>query len=1165
MEKKVRKNPCRKDREGVNLLHKLRAVLLLTSFILVGTISFAQKSGYTLTLKNASLTQVMDFVKQKSNYYFLYKDNDIKNTKGINVNVKNGTIKQLLDQALAGKNISYSIENKTITLRKKNIVTQKTEQKVEAVVMFGKVIDKQGNPIPGASVFVKDTQNGMSTDIDGKFEITSLPTNKPIIVSFIGMETREIPLKKGEFNVVLQEDKQVLDEVVVTGYQTISKERATGSFAVVNSNKLKDNLETNILSRLQGKVAGLVSYRGKTSIRGVSTLRGISDPLYVVDGLPLDAKNLESINPAIIKNITVLKDAAAASIYGARAANGVIVISTKQGSSDGKLHINYDGGIRFTPIADIGSLNLINTRELIDFMKYQMKFSQDDYNGRDIRQPLDPVEELLLKKKAGLITETQLEEGLDVYRKLDNRKQIEDFYLRTGILHHHNLSLSGGTAKNRYFASVNYKDNAPNSKFSNNQDFGFTLRDNIKFLDWLSGDFIVAANFSKSYADRGVGSAGRFYKKSYIMLRDTKGNPIPIEQGKSPEEIERLKKLGLKDETYSPIWNQGKETQNSRSDYRRINLNLNAKIIEGLDLSVMYQAEKTNSKSKILFDKNSFRVHNMINNAAQIKNGELVLNVPEGAQLRETRSDDFSHTFRTQLNFLKQFDKHYITAIAGAERRQEKNTYTSIELLGYDDSSLSYTPVNPLLLAQIEGTQSIEGYFAKHIGNTVYEKEDRFVSFYGNASYIYDEKYGLTGSIRVDESNLFGTDPKYRYRPLWSVGASWAIHKEDFMKDTEWVNMLKLRTTYGIGGNIPRGASPYLILKAPFYDYWTHDLASSIKNPPNDGLRWEKTATTNLGVDFSLFDYKLNGTIEVYKKHTTDLLAYRRADPTLGNSDLLLNYGAMENKGIEVSLNSQLKFGELYWSPALNFSYNKNKVLEVDQKPVTVFDYIRGDITTAGYPMGTIFSVRYAGLSEKDGTPLFYTAKGEKVSEITSTDDVVHSGTRVPKYVASLNNSLSYKNFDLSFLFTYYGGHVMRGEKAPYLSYGIYSNANREVLNIWKKPGDEKDPNTAPAIAGKPVYFNKSTIQYYQTADNVFKADYVKLQNLAVGYTLTKDLLPKLPIESLRLSLQVQNVFTWAANDRGFNPEAMGTKGYGYGARKMEIPTIYTVGLSVKF
>ncbi len=178
---------------------------------------------------------------------------------------------------------------------------------------------------------------------------------------------------------------------------------------------------------------------------------------------------------------------------------------------------------------------------------------------------------------------------------------------------------------------------------------------------------------------------------------------------------------------------------------------------------------------------------------------------------------------------------------------------------------------------------------------------------------------------------------------------------------------------------------------------------------------------------------------------------------------------------------------------------------------------------------------------------------------------MVYSGTRVPKYVASLNNSLSYKNFDLSFLFTYYGGHVMRGEKAPYLSFGISSNTNREVLNIWKKPGDEKDPNTAPAIAGKPVYFKKSTIQYYQTADNVFKADYVKLQNLAVGYTLTKDLLPKLPIESLRLSLQVQNVFTWAANDRGFNPEAMGTKGYGYGARKMEIPTIYTVGLSVKF
>ncbi len=1164
MKNSFRKNPFTKDREGGYLLHRLKAVMLLSCFLLIGTVNFAQKGNYTLVLKNASLSEVMDFVKQKSDYYFLYNDNDIKDVKGINVEVKNGTIEQLLDQALSGTNISYSIENKTITLQKKKKEIKHTQE--EKISMFGKIIDKSGLPIPGASVFVKGTQNGMSTDIDGKFEITSLSTNRPLVVSFIGMQTREIPFKQGEFNIVLQEDKQVLDEVVVTGYQTISKERATGSFTVVTPNKLKDNLEPNILSRLEGKVAGLVNYKGNISIRGVSTLRGVRAPLLVVDGLPFEGQ-LENINPAIIKNITVLKDAAAASIYGARAANGVIVISTKKGTTDGKVHIAYDGGIRFTPKYDIGSLNLMNTRELIDFMKYQMKFSQADYNSIDKRYALDPVEELLLKKKAGLLTEQQLETGLDIYRNLDNRKQIEDFYLRTGVLHHHNLSLSGGTAKNRYFASFNYKENTPNSKAYNGQDIGFTLRDNVKFLDWLEGDFIVAGNFSKNDKDNGIGSANRFFigRPSYIMLRDANGNPLAISQQKSALEIERLKNLGLKDETYSPITNKGKETEDFQEDYLRVNLGLNAKIMEGLNLRLMYQAEKASNKTKNLLAKDSYSVHNMINDAAQLKDGELVLNVPEGGQLRESRGDNFSYTLRTQLDFTKEFEKHYITAIAGAERRQTKSSSTSIHLLGYDDSSLAYTPVNPLLLNKILGTQSLKGYFMKSIGNSVYQAEDRFVSFYSNASYSYNDKYGITGSIRIDESNLFGTDPKYRYRPLWSVGGSWTIHKEDFMKDIAWVDMLKLRATYGIGGNIPKGASPFLTLSAPGYSYWAEDMESSIKTPPNKALRWEKTATTNFGVDFSLFNYKLNGSIEVYKKHTTDLLANRKADPTLGWDELLLNYGAMENKGIEIALNSQLKFGDLYWAPALNFSYNKNKVLEVEYKPTTVHDHISHDVTTAGYPMGTIFSVRYAGLSEKDGSPLYYTAKGEKVSVITSIDDIVLSGTRVPKYVASLSNSLSYKNIDLSFLFTYYGGHVMRGEKAPYLSYGISTNTNREILNIWKKPGDEKDPDTAPAIAGKRIDYNPSTIQWYLTDDNVVKADYVKLQNLAVGYTLTKELLPKLPIESLRVSLQIQNVFTWAANDKGFNPEAMKTFGYGYGARTIEAPAIYTVGLSIKF
>ncbi len=1168
MKNSFRKNPYQKDRDEGYFLHKLRAALLLCCFLLMGTVVFAQQIKYTLVLKNASLTQVMNFVKQKSDYYFLYNDNDIKNTNGININIKNGTIKQLLDQALAGRNISYSIENRTITLHKKKAEPQQKQTK--KIVMSGKVIDKTGVPIPGVSVLVKGTQNGVSTDINGTYKISSAIPNQIVVFSFIGMKTQEIPLVNGEKNIVLEEDKKELKEVIVTGYQTISKERATGSFTVVTPNKLKDNLETNILTRLEGRIAGLSSYNGQTSIRGIATLKGNKNPLLIVDGLPFDGK-LEGINPAIIQNVTVLKDAAAASIYGARAANGVIVVSTKKGTKDGKVHISYEGGIRFTPTPDFSYLNLLNSKELVDLQKYGIKFSSADYNTLNKRRAINPVEKLLLKNKAGLLSDADLEKELDVYRNLDNRKQIEKFYLRTGILHHHNLSLAGGNAKNRYFASINYKRNNGNIKDSSTENIGFTLRNNVKFFNWLSGDLAISGNFNKTKGDREMNRYfSRVYKfsPSYQMLKDAEGKPITLPIYKSDWELERLKSLGLMDESYSPISNRGEETFLNKEDYFRVKSGLNIKLLKELNLDVMYQTERTAFKNRDLYSENSYYVRSMINDAAQYnkQTNELTMNVPTGGQLKEQRGDYSSYTFRTQLNFLKEWNKHYITAIAGAERRQVKNSFTQNYYMGYDDTSLAYKIVDPKTLQNIWGTEALSGSFnwSATQNNRLFYKEDRYVSFYSNASYMYDKKYGFTGSIRIDQSNLFGTDPKYQYRPLWSLGGSWSIGEEKFMQNVSWADMLKLRITYGIGGNVPKDAGPFLTTTAPSYTTWVDDFFSDIDTPPNPKLRWEKTATTNFGIDFSLFKNSLNGSIDVYRKYTTDLLAYREADPTLGWSNLLLNYGKMENKGIEVMLNSHLKFGDFHWSPSFTFSYNKNEILDVKNKPTSVFDYTKKAIEMTGYAAKSIFSVRYAGLSEQDGSPLYYNGKGEKAAEVTEISDIVYSGTLLPKYTASLNNSFSYKNFNLSFLLIYNGGHVMRGDKVGYLAAAPNTNINRDVLNVWKKPGDEKKPNATPSFTGGHIPIKKRHL-WAVTDNNVIKADYIKLRSLALSYTLNKSKIGKLPMESARFTFQVQNLFMWTSNDKDLDPEAMTTYGYGWGRRSLPVPATYTIGVSINF
>lgn len=561
----------------------------------------------------------------------------------------------------------------------------------------------------------------------------------------------------------------------------------------------------------------------------------------------------------------------------------------------------------------------------------------------------------------------------------------------------------------------------------------------------------------------------------------------------------------------------------------------------------------------------------MVNNAAQYdaETGELTLNVPQGGQLNQTRGTSHSYTLRAQLNFMKEMGDHYITAIGGAERRQVKTTSTANYYMGYDNNSLGYKPINPLILDPLSGTESLGGSFdwVYTDYNYMYEREDRYVSFYANASYAYDSRYDITGSIRVDQSDLFGTDPKYQYRPLWSLGGSWHAKQENFMKDVTWLNNLTFRLTYGIGGNVPKDAGPYLTLYALEYNSWVSDFGATIKNQANPTLRWEKTKTLNLGIDFALLKNRLSGSIDLYSKNTVDLLANRNADPTLGWNQVMLNYGKMYNRGIELSLNSRnIETRDFRWGTALTFGYNKNKLTDVEDADANVFDYTNGYASVKGYPIGAVFSHRYAGLSAADGTPLYYSNESsEPVSQITSIDDLEYSGTRIPRFTGSLENTFSYKNFDLSFMFVFYGGHVFRDQAAAYLSLPPTTNIYNGVLNAWRQPGDELLLNVTPAITGVSLSTEYDLHPWYTANIHVKKADFLKLRDISLTYNFDKQLVRRIGMSSLALTLQAQNLFAWTANDSGVDPEAMTTTGYGWGARGVKIPTTWTIGVSANF
>lgn len=1042
----------------------------------------------------------------------------------------------------------------------------------------GVIVDENNQPVPGAVLSIKESNRKGRTNIDGSFNLWLNEDEKTLMVSFIGMQTQEInTLNASEVKVTLLPIDNTLNEVVVTGYQTISKSRATGSYGVIKPEDLKGKLQTDIISRLEGQTAGLVQQNGQYFIRGIATLRGGASgykPLIVVDGLPFEGE-LESINPSTIKNVTILKDAAAASIYGARAANGVIVVSTIDGSESEKATVRYDGSVKFTPKPNMESLDRLSSAELVDLQAYGFQFHTGSYSRLNPRVYINPVLEQLYRHRANLISTEELNRSLDYYRSLDNRSQLEDFYARTGVLHQHNVSISGGNSRNRYALTLNYMGNTPTARYQSDRRYGFTLRDNVNFFKWLTADLGVATSFTRSKGDSGMGSYLGFYKSypSYYLLKDENGNTLNIPTRKSLYELERLTTLGLNDETYSPITNRSQEAYSNSENYYRMQFGLNFKLTDYLNLDVKFQSENTASKNENEYNRNSYTVRSMVNNAAQYDSEaeELYFNVPNGGQFSQTRGSLSSYTFRTQLNFAKEFGKHYVTAIAGAERRRVKTTGTSVYYMGYDRNSLGYKPITPSDLSNLSGTEALGGQFNWEFTNYnyLYEREDRYVSFYANASYAFDGKYDFTGSIRIDQSNLFGTDPKYQYRPLWSLGGSWHAHKENFLKDnTPWLNNLTFRLTYGIGGNVPKDAGPYLTLYAQRYNTLINDFGSSIKNPANPTLRWEKTGTVNFGIDFSLFNNRLSGSIDLYNKRTTDLLANRDADPTLGWDKVMLNYGAMYNRGIEVALNGRIiQSPNFRWNSSLTFGYNKNKLTDVEDNNANVFSYTDGYASVKGYPIGAVFSHRFAKLSSENGTPLYYVNGSENdiASEVTDIADLEYSGTRVPRFTGSLSNTFSYKNFDLSFMLVYYGGHVLRDEAAAYLSLPPTTNIYRGILNAWRQPGDEQNPNTTPAITGGALDTNTDLHPWYTANIHVIKGDYMKLRDLSLTYNFDKPLIAPWGLSALSLTLQAQNLLTWTANDKGVDPESMSTTGYGWGERGIKVPATWTIGISATF
>ena len=1023
--------------------------------------------------------------------------------------------------------------------------------------IHGIVVDENNEPLPAAHVKqVNDDAKGsvaaVITDVQGHFTLTFPSDTKEIEASYLGYKTQRVKLNAdNDYFIALQPSSELLDEVVVTGYQTISKERATGAFSKVDSKKLETQRLSNMGAILEGRVAGYSD--GK--IRGVTSMNGLTTPLYVIDGFPVEKttndgygnwiESVPDLNMEDIESITVLKDAAATSIYGARAANGVVVITTKRAKKD-ELNVSFSTTLTVNPYDTYADKYLAGSATMIELEREWAAQNPQLHEG-DVRSYANTVLDNMsystqgirniLNYYAGNITQDQLESNLKGLASQGYRyyKDIEKYGKRNPFSQQYNLNIGKGTEKNTFNASVSYRQNQLEDKFSENNTIGINLQNSTQMTSWLTLDVGTYLNYGKGTTQSfNIFSPGYTYMP-YDGLMNSDGTYYTNteEDRYSLYNLNLLHNNGLYNLDITPLDEIGMNLTKSRDFSNRTFARLTFKFTDWLKYTASFQYEYAEYKTEQLKGKDSFEVRNMVNTFSTSNNdGTSTFALPYGNVFFTSANTTHAYNFRQQLDFNKTIaGKHDITMILGTETRENKMEYNDRTLYNYDPQLLTYSMINAGQLSNFNGQWGYASFSQQKFAY-IRELVNRYVSVYSNAAYTYDGKYMVSGSIRWDKTNLFSTGSKYQKRPIWSVGAGWNIDREAFF-NVAWINMLKLRASYGIGGNIAKNSAPYMIA------YYNNNnqvggIQGTISSRPNPNLRWEKTTTLNVGIDFALLGNRLNGSIEYYNKKGTDLLANTNGVPTegWGYSTYSINNGKMTNKGFELTLSGDvIRHNDWNWNVSGVLGYNKNKVTYVNVKaPVA---YLVIDYPTAyprvGNPYNAIYGYQWAGLSET-GTPQVYDAEGKLYTDMTPSEieDLVYLGTTVPIYNGSVSTNLRWKNWELAAQFLFEGGHKMRNTNTAFISSGM-GVVSKDIENRWREPGDEAHTDIPRYISTEsPLYNYNYQSMYANSSINVIDATNWRLRNLSLTYRIPSKWCHKLYLKNARIMLGMENVFTVA-------------------------------------
>lgn len=1024
----------------------------------------------------------------------------------------------------------------------------------QMATLKGKVVSKEDqSPLPGALVTLGENTKIGIADEEGSFVLEATSGTYKLRVTYLGM----IPLE-GEVTLPMQDelllqmdpDIRSLHEVTVmsTGYQDVPAERVTGSFVALDRELINRRVSSNLLERLEDVTPGLIFNRGLTtgrntlSIRGRSTLFSNTQPLIVVDNFPYDGP-LESINPNDIDQITVLKDAAAASIWGARAGNGVIVITTKNGSVGSPTRVSFNSNINLFEERDLYYVPQMNIGDFVDIQK--SLFQSNFYRSQEIspnRPALPQAVETWIALRDGKITEQESNEIISRLKNQDLRRDLQQYYYRSRVNQQHSLTVSGGGKDNSYLVSMGYDKNLQD--VYGNEDDRWTIQAKNTWtllrnrLNWNMGFYL-----SKSTALTGTLVP---QNESNARLADAQGNPLQIFTNLSERYLGTVTNLGLLDWRNIPLEEIGALDYRSNRMDGRFQTGLNLKILDGLTAQVSYQYWMNRGRNREHNPESLYYVRDLINRYTQLGSGGVVNRpIPLGGILDLEDSDSYSHTLRSMLSYRKTWNEnHQVNLISGTEIRDLRAESNSMRFFGYNDllgtsramDFLTRYPYlyNPTALFTIDSRQA-------HSGSV-----DRFLSYYANGGYTYKNKLDLTASVRKDQSNFFGVEANRRGVPLWSAGLGWTISQERFAGFLNGA-FLKWKGSYGFSGNLDKNLSASLT--ASYFNFPSNGFVpnipgANIVNPPNPGLSWERVRIWNTGLDFESQGGSLRGSLEAYQKTGLDLIGQYEPSLSSGFLRVTSNYASTQTRGVDLVLGKDWLKGSLKWKTDFFYSKVKDEVKVVDieySASALVGSFANANpIPVIGNPLFSIYSYPWGGLNPDTGNPVGYLdgEPSENYAGILSASNLGNlqfHGSARPTDFGALRNTFSFKGVSVSLNVSYRFGYYYRRASVDYFNLLRGQIGHGDFHARWMKPGDELNTQ----VPSLPAAANTTRHLFYtNSAVLVERGDHIRLQDIRVGYALDLSKTSWLPFRSAELYAYANNLgILWKASSDPLDPD----------------------------